>query len=99
MAVLLWVPERHCFLKIQEGTGDNLAREDIEAGFTDYLLWTTFAPGELDTDDTWEPELEDGGTVLFEESVTPLAALPDIYQNAFNAPWSPEKTLLLTEEE
>lgn len=99
MAILLWVPERCCFLKIQEGTGDNLTDEDISAGYTAYLLWSTFTPGELDTDDTWEPELEDGGMVLFEEPVTPLTALPVVYQNAFNTPWSPGKTLLLAETE
>lgn len=99
MAVLPWVPECCCFLKIQEGTGDSLSDEDVSAGYTACYHWTTFTPGELDIDETWEPELEDGGIVLFEEPVTPLTALPAVYQNAFNTPWSPEKTFLLAETE
>ena len=38
MAVLTWIKSRKLFLKIQEGTGDNLLREDRAAGYVDYVL-------------------------------------------------------------
>ena len=38
MAILAWIKSRQVFLKIQEGTGDNLSEEDIASGMTDYVL-------------------------------------------------------------
>ena len=51
MAVLLWVKSKKSFLKIQEGTGDNLSIEDVANDFSYYVLWFTFRPSELDIDE------------------------------------------------
>lgn len=59
---------------VQEGTGDNLLTEDIEAGFTDYIYYDIF-DGEItyqmidayesgDDQDTLEDMESDGGMVL-----------------------------------
>ena len=44
MAVLIWIKSKKAFLKIQEGIGDNLLKEDKDNGFVDYVLWSTFRP-------------------------------------------------------
>ena len=44
MDILTFVKSEKEFLKIQEGIGDNLSREDIKNGFQDYVLWSTFRP-------------------------------------------------------
>lgn len=53
------------------GTGDNLLREDIEAGYVDYINWTSYDM----MFDGVEPEMKeyDGGMVLLEESYEDLA--------------------------
>jgi len=67
MAYLVWARKEKLLLKVQEGTGDNLSREDIENGFVDYVLWSTFRPQCLDLDQELPMEAIDGGMVMFEE--------------------------------
>ncbi len=43
MAVLAWAKEERVFIKVQEGIGDNLTREDRAEGYVDYVLWSTSA--------------------------------------------------------
>ena len=33
MEMLAWVKSRNVFFKVQEGTGDNLLREDVNDGY------------------------------------------------------------------
>lgn len=78
------------FLKIQPGTGDNLLREDIAEGYTNYVLWSTFKPECLDIDGELDMECLDSGMVLIKEEdaldrhglsprddMDPIAALQD----------------------
>ena len=64
MALLAWVKSRKMFLKIQEGTGDNLLAEDRAEGYVDYVLWSTFRAGELGIDELLEPELAEVGLLF-----------------------------------
>ena len=50
--VLIYTTNRE-FVHVEEGTGDNLLKEDMKAGFVDYLNWTLYrfeggAFGEID---------------------------------------------------
>lgn len=53
-------------IKISEGTGDNLLREDIADGYVDYVNWDSYIVFLAD-----DPEFieEDGGMVLSRKSV------------------------------
>jgi len=48
-------------IHVEKGTGDNLLREDIEAGYVDYLNWTKF---QFENGEFVE---KDGGMILLEE--------------------------------
>lgn len=54
-AVLVWAVEKKEFLKITEGTGDNLSAEDRAEGYCDYVMWNLFNIGELAFDEEWCP--------------------------------------------
>ncbi len=43
MVILAWAKEERVFIKVQEGIGDNLTREDRAEGYVDYALWSTSA--------------------------------------------------------
>jgi len=66
-AFLYFVPSKGEFLKTQPGTGDNLLREDIAEGYTDYILWSTFKPVDLGIDGELEMECLDSGMLLLKE--------------------------------
>lgn len=57
-----WKPT---FIKMSEGTGDNLWQEDIDEGFVDYIMYDTYEVGVED----WEFEFkeDDGGMILLEK--------------------------------
>lgn len=42
MEILVYIPGEGIFLHVAEGTGDNLDSDDIEEGFVDYYVWSTF---------------------------------------------------------
>lgn len=84
-ARLYFIPSRGEFLKIQPGTGDNLSPEDIEAGFTDYVIWNRFRPGPLDIDGELEMECIDSGMVMLEKTEDDMqkCLLRDILEQAY----------------
>lgn len=49
-------------IEFDEGTGDNLLREDIEAGYVDYVNYTVYDISDLDN-----VEEVDGGMILLEK--------------------------------
>ena len=67
--IFLYLPEREGenLLVIEEGTGDNLLKEDIAEGYVDYLNWNSCSMT-LFADSIDMPEAEfspvDGGMVL-----------------------------------
>ena len=100
MALLAWIKSQKVFLKIQEGTGDNLSAEDVADGMTDYVLWSVFRPADLDLDETLEMSLVDGGMLMFKSPTTPLESLPECYAAAFDRPYDEiDVTLLLQKED
>jgi len=97
-AILAWVKGRGAFLKVQAGTGDNLLEDDIQEGFTDYCLWSTFRPECIDIDGELDMECLDSGMVLFRESCTPQAALESCYQQAFGTDFDRNDVIILMQE-
>lgn len=49
-------------IEFEEGTGDNLLHEDIEAGYVDYVNYTVYDIGDLD-----DVREVDGGMILLEK--------------------------------
>ena len=47
--------------RVQPGTGDNLTRDDIANGYTDYVIWNRFKPERLDIDGELDMECVDSG--------------------------------------
>jgi len=97
MALLTYVKARKTFIKIQEGTGDNLLHEDLEAGYVDYVLWSTFVPEDLELDQTLDMELIDSGMVMDKEPLTCQSALPACLRDAFGAPLPEGDVVVLCE--
>lgn len=62
MNIIIYVPKWGTFLRVSEGTGDNLTSEDIEEGYKDYYMWCEYRM--TDDGDLLE---EDGGMGLCEE--------------------------------
>ena len=83
-ASLSWIKSKQVFLKIQAGTGDNLQQEDIQKGFVDYCLWSTFKPENIDINGELNMESIDSGMVLSKEYFTPKTALESCYCEAFD---------------
>lgn len=94
MALLAWVESEKAFIKIQEGTGDNLTHEDRAAGFVDYVLWSTFSSGPLDFDEAFEPELIDSGIVYSKRPLTARGSLRACLRDAFDQPVKGVKVLV-----
>ena len=61
-AVKVYIPELDTILVAQEGTGDNLLDEDVEAGYVDYVYIET---QQFDGDRFEEDS--DGGQMMMEE--------------------------------
>ena len=106
MEVLAWVPGKKVFLKVQEGTGDNLSCEDAENGFVSYALWSTFRPEDIGLDEQLDMECKDGGMVLFKKELPQAkdafvaVAIPEAYVAAFGASCSEGAVqVLLTSED
>ena len=87
-ASLSWIKSKQVFLKIQAGTGDNLQQEDIQKGFVDYCLWSTFKPENIDIDGELDMECLDGGMVLFKECADAKTALKACYKEALGDVYS-----------
>lgn len=69
--VLLYIPDKEQFFKIQPGTGDNLSNEDIADGYVDCFLWSNFDIGYLGLDSEFDVDCLDSGMVLTEEAFAP----------------------------
>lgn len=106
MDVLTWIPSKKMFLKVQEGTGDNLSAEDVSAGFVDYVLWSTFRPDDIGADDQLDMECCDGGMLCFKEELPQdkdafvAAIIPEVLSAAFGMSCvKGEAQVLLTSED
>lgn len=97
-ASLSWIKSKQVFLKIQAGTGDNLQQEDIQKGFVDYCLWSTFKPECIDIDGELDMECLDGGMVLSKEYFTPKTALESCYREAFDKDYNGNDVIILQEK-
>ena len=97
-ASLSWIKSKQVFLKIQAGTGDNLQQEDIQKGFVDYCLWSTFKPECIDIDGELDMECIDSGMVMFRENCTPGEALESSYRQAFGKDFDKDDIAVLMEE-
>lgn len=97
-AILAWVKNEKVFLKVQSGSGDNLQDEDIQNGFVDYCLWSTFKPECIDIDGELNMECLDGGMVLFKECADAEMALQACYRDAFGEECDENDIVVLLEE-
>ena len=96
MSLLVWVKSKKVFLKIQEGTGDNLSAEDISEGFRDYVLWSTFRPCDIDLDETLDVELVDSGMAMSKNYPYHAAeSIKDCYLQAFDEAFSKKDIVVL----
>lgn len=69
--VLVFIPSKKVLFKVQPGTGDNLLAEDMEEGFTDYFLWSSFKPDYMGLDGELELECLDSGMLMVKEAFEP----------------------------
>ena len=98
MALLAWVKSKQAFLKIQEGTGDNLSQADIDAGMSDYVLWSVFKPECIDLDEELPLEYLRGGMLMDSEAMTAESALPACLKVAFEGEIDLADVLVLMNE-
>ena len=77
---LVWIKSKKLFLKIQEGCGDNLSKEDMEKGYIDYCLWSTFLPETLDIDGELEMNCLDSGMILLDKPFDSNFSLEECYK-------------------
>ena len=99
MEMLAWVKSRNVFFKVQEGTGDNLLREDVNDGYVGYWLWSTFHPECLDLDSTLEMECLDSGMTLYRNPVVESSILSACCFDAFGESFTPADLQILMREE
>lgn len=82
--IFIYVPDAHQILRINEGTGDNLLDEDIDAGYVDYIYYDQHGL------ENGLPEV-DGGMVLltelFQDKFTCTEdAVPHVLDMAYGQP-------------
>ena len=71
----IYVVDDEVIIEFDEGTGDNLLDEDIEAGYVDYVYYTVYNISDLDA-----VKEVDGGMVLLEKPFR------EAYTKEFTAP-------------
>ena len=92
--LLLWIPSKELFFKIQPGTGDGIDADDRKEGYTDYFLWNTFKTDDLGFDGELELVCEDAGMYMVKEAFEPTEKFIDAcLKHAFDE--VPEYILLL----
>ena len=84
-ALVIFVPSQGEFVKIEEGTGDNLLKEDRADGYVDYLNYDRYSPADLGVSE----ENIDGGMLMLREYVSSkykslIEAVPDILGEAYS---------------
>ena len=104
MAYVAWIKSKKLLLKVQEGTGDNLLHEDIQRGYVDYVLWSTFRPDYLDVDEELTFSCIESGMALYKHELTVDTfiqdSLPDAYEQAVERPYlASDCELLWTESD
>ena len=99
MVILTWVKSQNVFLKIQEGIGDNLTQEDVNNGYVDYILWSIFQIDDLDSDDSLDMSLIDGGMLMFKDQTTAIEALPTCYKSIFGKTYRKADIIILMADE
>ncbi|MCL4101713.1 hypothetical protein MMG03_001293 [Fibrobacter succinogenes] len=72
--------------RVQPGTGDNLTRDDIADGYTDYVIWNRLAPESLDIDGDMPMECIDSGMILLKEDSFDVLGMVMRYAYGQNAP-------------
>ena len=104
MAYVAWIKSKKLLLKVQEGTGDNLLHEDIQRGYVDYVLWSTFQPDYLDIDEELTFSCIDSGMALYKQELIVDTfiqdTLPAAYEQAVEKPYlASDCELLWTEND
>ena len=93
--ILLWIPSKELFFKIQPGTGDALDEEDIKDGYKDYFIWNTFKADYLGLDSELELECEDAGFFMVKTAYEPTEKyIKDCLKEAFDE--APKYIILMT---
>ena len=102
MAYVAWIKSKKLLLKVQEGTGDNLLHEDIQRGYVDYVLWSTFRPDYLDTDEELPLFCVESGMALYTYELLADSfiqdTLPAAYEQAVESPYQASDCELLWTE-
>ena len=100
MSVLVYLKDEKLLLKIQEGTGDNLDREDLENGMVDYVLFSFFRPKCLDIDQEREmEEVDEGGMLMFDREVRADEVVLDVYEFHFGRKMKKDGMIVLFRDE
>ena len=82
--ILLWIPSKELFFKIQPGTGDALDSDDIKDGYKDYFIWNTFKADYLGLDCELELECKDSGIFMVKTAYEPTENyIKDCLRQAF----------------
>lgn len=84
-ALVIFVPSWGELVKIEEGSGDNLLKEDRADGYVDYLNYDRYSPADLGVSE----ESMDGGMLMLKEYVSDkysslIDAVPDILGEAYS---------------
>ena len=96
MSVLVYVKSEKLLLKIQEGTGANLDKEDVDQGMMDYVLYSLFKPSALDIDMELEMTcVDEGGMAMSDREVTAEDMLPTCYEMALDRPYDEDDCVIL----
>lgn len=82
--IFIFVPEMRQIIRIAEGSGDNLLKEDIENGYVDYIYYDQYELGA----DVMEI---DGGQILLKEMLRDkyycmTDCIPDVLYMAYGYP-------------
>ena len=100
MPILAWIKSKRSLLKIMEGSGDNLDRDDIADGLSSYVLFSEFKFGDLDIDGELEiGRSNDGGMLMFHAEEPPMdVALRECYEDVCGRPFDKDDVVVLVDD-
>ena len=75
-----------------------MQQEDIQKGFVDYCLWSTFRPECIDIDGELDMKCLNGGMVLFKEYADAKTAQESCYREAFGEKYNEGDMVVFIEE-